>query len=48
MVLNGVGARIGSMEEVKENKRVLYYFAIFAIVYELLIIKNCYISRPTG
>jgi len=28
------------MEEVKENKKVLYYFAIFAIVNELLIIKN--------
>jgi len=28
------------MEEIKENKKVLYYFAIFAIVNELLIIKN--------
>jgi len=28
------------MEEVKENKKVLYYFANFAIVNELLIIKN--------
>jgi len=33
----------GSMEEVKENKKVipLYHFANFAIVNELLIIKNC-------
>jgi len=30
------------MEEVKENKKVLYHFAIFAIVNELLIIKNYY------
>jgi len=28
------------MDEVKENKKVLYYFANFAIVKELLIIKN--------
>jgi len=28
------------MEEVEENKKVLYHFAIFAIVTELLIIKN--------
>jgi len=28
------------MEKVKENKKVLYHFAIFAIVNELLIIKN--------
>jgi len=28
------------MEEVKENKKVLHHFAIFAIVNELLIIKN--------
>jgi len=35
--LNGVGTRMGSMEEVEENKKVLYYtFAIFAIVNELL------------
>jgi len=38
--LNGVGTKVGSMEEVKENKKVLYHFAIFAIVNELLIIKN--------
>jgi len=31
------------MKEVK-NKKVLYYFAIFAIVNELLIIKNRRIS----
>jgi len=31
------------MKEVKENKKVLYHFAIFAIVNELLI-KNCRIS----
>jgi len=37
---NGVKAVIGSMEEVKKNKKVLYHFAIFAIVNELLIIKN--------
>jgi len=42
--LNGVGIKIGSMEEVKENKKVLYYFAVFAIVNELLIIKNRRIS----
>jgi len=36
--------KVGSMEEVKENKKVLYHFAIFAIVNELLIIKNCRIS----
>jgi len=29
------------MKEVKGNKKVLYHFAIFAIVNELLIIKNC-------
>jgi len=28
------------MQEVKENKKVLYHFAIFTIVNELLIIKN--------
>jgi len=28
------------MEEVKDNKKVSYHFAIFAIVNELLIIKN--------
>jgi len=33
------------MEEVKENKKVLYHFAVLAIVNELLIIKN---RRPTG
>jgi len=38
------GARIASMEEVKENKKVLYHFAVFATVNELLIIKNCLIS----
>jgi len=32
------------MEEVKENKKILYHFAIFAIVNELLIIKNRHIS----
>jgi len=32
------------LEEVKENKRVLYHFANFAIVNELLIIKNRRIS----
>jgi len=32
------------MEEVKENKNVLYHFAIFAIVNELLIIRNRHIS----
>jgi len=30
--LNGIEARIGSMEEVKENKKVLYHFVVFAIV----------------
>jgi len=34
----------GSIEEVKENKKVLYYFANFAIVNELLVIKNRRIS----
>jgi len=34
----------GSTEEVKENKKVLYHFANFAIVNELLIIKNRRIS----
>jgi len=33
-----------SMEEVKENKKVLYHFAYFAIVNELSIIKNRHIS----
>jgi len=37
--LNGVGARVESIEKVKENKKVLH-FAVFAIVNELLIIKN--------
>jgi len=32
------------MEEVKENKKILYHFANFAIVNELLIIKNRRIS----
>jgi len=32
------------MEEVKKNKKVLYPFAIFAIVNKLLIIKNRRIS----
>jgi len=40
--LNGIIAGVGSMEEVK-NKKVLYHFAIFAIINEL-IIKNCRIS----
>jgi len=44
MMLNGIGARVGSMEEVKENKKALYHFAVFAIVNELLIIKNHHIS----
>jgi len=44
--LNGTEARIGSMKEVKENKKVLYHFAVFAIVNELLIIKYCRIN-PT-
>jgi len=35
---------IESMKEIKENKKVLYHFAIFAIVNELLIIKNRRIS----
>jgi len=34
----------GSMEEVKENKKVLYHFVNFAIVNKLLIIKNRRIS----
>jgi len=34
----------GSMEEVKENKKVLYHFANFEIVDELLIIKNRRVS----
>jgi len=32
------------MEEVKKNKKVLYHFAVFAIVNKLLIIKNHRIS----
>jgi len=32
------------LEEIKENKKVLYHFANFAIVNELLIIKNRHIS----
>jgi len=35
---------VGSMEEIKENKKVLYHFANFAIVNELLITKNRHIS----
>jgi len=31
-------------KRVKENKKVLYHFANFTIVNELLIIKNCHIS----
>jgi len=38
------GAEVGSMEEVKENKKVLYHFVIFTIVNKLLIIKNCRIN----
>jgi len=34
----------GSIEEVKENIKVLYHFANFAIVNKLLIIKNRRIS----
>jgi len=37
-------SRIGSIKEVKVTKKVLYHFAIFAIVNELLIIKICCIS----
>jgi len=32
------------MEEVKENKKVLYHFAVFAIVNKLLIVKYRRIS----
>jgi len=32
------------MEEVEENKKILHHFAVFAIVNELLIIKNHRIS----
>jgi len=32
------------MEEIKENKKVLYHFTVFAIVNEILIIKNRRIS----
>jgi len=35
-LLNGGGAKIGNVEEVKENKKVLYHFAVFARVNELL------------
>jgi len=38
--LNGTEAKVGSIEEVKKNKKVLYHFAVFAIVNKLLIIKN--------
>jgi len=41
--LNGVAAEVGSMEEVKDNKKVSYHFAIFAIINELLIIRKLYI-----
>jgi len=43
--LNEVGTEVGSIE-VKKNKKILYYFANFAInrVNELLIIKNYRIS----
>jgi len=41
--LSGVETRVESMEKVK-NKRVLYHFAIFAIVNELLTIRNRRIS----
>jgi len=37
-------SRNGGMQEVKENKKVLYHLAIFAIVNELLICKNHRIS----
>jgi len=45
-LLNGIGTRnrVGSIEEVKENKKVVYYFAVFAIINELLIIRNHHIS----
>jgi len=36
------------MQEVKENKKVLYHFAIFAIVNELLISENHCIHWPTA
>jgi len=42
--LNEIGAGIGNMEEIKENKKILYYFVIFAIVNELLIIKKRRVS----
>jgi len=32
------------LEEIKENKKILYHFANFAMVNELLIIKNRRIS----
>jgi len=32
------------LEEVKENKKVLYHFAIFVKVNELLIIRNRHIN----
>jgi len=38
----------GSMKEVKENQKVLCHFANFAIVNELLIIKNRRISLVLG
>jgi len=40
--LNGVGAR--EHERSQEEQKVLYHFAVFAIVNELLIIKNPYKS----
>jgi len=39
---------VGSMEEIKENKKVLYYFANFAIVNELLITKSRRISSANA
>jgi len=46
-LLNEIGG-VESMEEVKENKKVLYLFATFAMVNELLIIKNRRISSATA
>jgi len=34
------------MEEVKENKNVLYHFPIFIIINKMLIIKNHRIMGP--
>jgi len=44
MSVKWVGTRVENMEEVKNNKEVLYHFAVFVIVNELLIIKNRRIS----